>query len=796
MEPRIIRLAATRHSDVYLDEETIPETISRVLRNDGAAHAITGLDVDIRTTGTGYRKRSFVYRHEESCLAFISRHLEHEGMYYYFRQDKDREVMVIDDRISHEPATRSVFYRRTRSDGALDDTIHSFFMHETRLPAKVILKENNFRKSTLDLTATHPASDKGTGEITLYGENYRTPEEGKRYARIRAEELACRGRIFSTGSAVGITSGAMLNIEGHDRQAFNGEYLVVSVNHSGSQAEAALMIQEGKNDPYTVTFTCIPASVQYHPERITPVPVISGSLTAVIAGDGSGSYAELDDHGRDKVSLPFKEKKKDARNWAWMRMATPYAGSEEGMHFPLRKGTEVLLTFINGHPDNPVIAAAVPNSEQRSVVTSRNATTHALQTSTANGLFMTASGATMLREAPSGQNTGQKTSPQDEAFDWTKYVTGNEFNFVQGSSVSLYPTSKLTANTGLNVNWNVLGLNANCNCGPTLTANMFPTVNFQVGDSYTEGPGRVYMANKTINAIGLEGITLMAGRPFKWRTYKNAQWNRMAFSLIGITATVAGAAGSVINHFAPSESKYLPWIAPLSSWTIDAAGLIYYALAGKKDWFNIASMDSYNGRLEAADNQGVGGIVSLTNVGVDIIGARAAVDGMGALPTDTRPYIKVANNTIALNSRDYLLNNERVRTKIYMADSTVNIEASSGAKAAQIQVSARSATGGHASLVCDNFRLSVKRDGIRLWRHAPERHRSYEAADISGLAIFDNGIEAKSGVVDLYSRQYMRLRSDGGRVKLDQQRIDIESGQIIMNGKTLDLTGDYVRLGD
>ena len=93
---RIVRLAATRHSDVYLDEETIPETISRVLRNDGAAHAITGLDVDIRTTGTGYRKRSFVYRHEESCLAFISRHLEHEGMYYYFRQDLPHPRQEVD----------------------------------------------------------------------------------------------------------------------------------------------------------------------------------------------------------------------------------------------------------------------------------------------------------------------------------------------------------------------------------------------------------------------------------------------------------------------------------------------------------------------------------------------------------------------------------------------------------------------------------------------------------------------------------------------------------------------------
>jgi type VI secretion system secreted protein VgrG len=135
LEPRLTRLARTRHSDAYLDEETIPELVARILRADGAAHAFTGRDVDIRTIGTGYRRRSCVYRHDESCLAFISRHLEHEGMYYHFRQEEDREVMVItDDRISHAPATRSVRYRSTAGDGLPDNTIHTLVRQQTCLP--------------------------------------------------------------------------------------------------------------------------------------------------------------------------------------------------------------------------------------------------------------------------------------------------------------------------------------------------------------------------------------------------------------------------------------------------------------------------------------------------------------------------------------------------------------------------------------------------------------------------------------------------------------------------------------
>jgi type VI secretion system secreted protein VgrG len=658
LEPRLTRLARTRHSDAYLDEETIPELVARLLRADGAAHAFTGRDVDIRTTGTGYRRRSFVYRHDESCLDFLSRHLEHEGMYYHFRQEEDREVMVItNDRISHAPTTRSVRYRSTAGDGLPDNTIHTLVMRQTCLPATVILKDHNFSNSTLDLTVSHPVSEKGAGELTLTGENYRTPEEGQRYAKIRAEELACRGRIFSgAGTAVGIVSGTLLNIKGHDRMAFNGEYLVLSVHHSGSQAWSVLTAPDGYSDHYTATFTCIPAAVQYRPARTTPVPVISGSLTAIIDGDGSGSHAELDEHGRYKVRFPFKEKKPGTRNWAWIRMATPYAGSEEGLHFPLRKGTEVLLTFINGHPDNPVIAAAVPNSERKSVVTSRNATTHALQTNAINGLFMAAAGGVKSAAEEPVQNPGQDPPPgtQGGGAIWTKLVDGISQSIRKGSSASVYMNNRLTLNAGSTVTVNALNLATNINAGTTMNLNLAPSVTYQVADTLTTGPGRVYSANQSYKTVGLDSINFVAGLKGVERTKCLASWKGFTFAAATLLGMAASIVPAVYNHFSPEKCLEPQHQAIGATFSV----LLSYWLGSRAfDGFDMAvpKIDEDHAEMSLCPNRFGGGIMTLDAWGFAVFGSRKVAHDLhltGAEGEGSRPTITVGNGDVQMKAEE------------------------------------------------------------------------------------------------------------------------------------------------
>jgi hypothetical protein len=133
---------------------------------------------------------------------------------------------------------------------------------------------------------------------------------------------------------------------------------------------------------YHNSFSAIPEDAQFRPERTAHKPKIAGTMHAHIDAEGSGEYAELDDHGRYKIRLPFdiNDDHGDGKASAFVRMAQPYAGTEHGMHFPLHKGTEVLLTFIDGDPDRPIIAGAVPNPDTMSPVTSANQSESVIKT--------------------------------------------------------------------------------------------------------------------------------------------------------------------------------------------------------------------------------------------------------------------------------------------------------------------------------------------------------------------------------------------------------------------------------
>jgi type VI secretion system secreted protein VgrG len=179
----------------------------------------------------------------------------------------------------------------------------------------------------------------------------------------------------------------------HYRSSFNGNYLITEVEHGGSQAGVLL---SGVNTPfntdkagtfYECKFKAIPSAKQFRPERVTPKPKILGTLTATIDDEGSGTYAQVNEYGQYKVELMYDLSDKPTnKGSAWVRMATPYAGPRNGMHFPLLKGTEVLLGFMSGDPDQPVILGAVTNSENPNVVSDQNATFNGFVTAGANML--------------------------------------------------------------------------------------------------------------------------------------------------------------------------------------------------------------------------------------------------------------------------------------------------------------------------------------------------------------------------------------------------------------------------
>ena len=393
--PRVHRLSLNKINEVYLNEHTIPEVIEEVLKT-GIAH--DDFDKDLKDKSV-YRKRSFICQHQESNLDFISRWMESEGMYYFFEHgDADSgtdKLKILDYMEGHSKQSISLKYCQTEDIQTKfqDQNVTGFICKQKPLPKTVIVQDFNYRHAHLEnLKATETVSESGHGEVMFYGDNLRTNEEAKALAKVRAQELKCREQIFSGDStAVGIRSGYFLELTDHYRKSFNTKYLVTEVQHFGSQAGVLL---GGAKTPYTMdgavtnyraSFIAILADTQFRPERVTPKPLIAGTMNAIVDSDGSGDYAEVDEYGQYKVQLLYDlSEKHENKGSARIRMASPYAGKRNGMHFPLLKGTEVLLSFLGGDPDQPVIMAAVPNSENLSVVNSENLYNSGMSTPSGN----------------------------------------------------------------------------------------------------------------------------------------------------------------------------------------------------------------------------------------------------------------------------------------------------------------------------------------------------------------------------------------------------------------------------
>lgn len=385
--PKLWWLTLTQHNQVFLNK-TCPQFLQQVLQDGGLEN---GKDFELRLRGN-YPAWEYICQYGESHFAFVSRWMERYGMYYFFEQEDVGEKLIITDDASFHNAIPGGGSLRFAPQSGLEapyvnEIVTALRCEERLLPKKVLLKDYNYEKPSLSIEADAEVSSQGEGVVYSWGEHLRTPDEAKGLAKVRAQELSCRGALYYGRSSVSLLrSGFTCSLQHHFYSAANQEYLLLKVVHEGNQAASLTAglggSEETKGLYYRNSFIAIPTSVQYRPERLTPRPRFQGVLNAHIDAAGSGQYAELDDQGRYKVILPFDlSGRKDGKASSWLRMMQPYAGDNHGLHFPLHKGTEVILGFIEGDPDRPFIVSAVPNPAQKSLVTSAGNTKCMLTTS-------------------------------------------------------------------------------------------------------------------------------------------------------------------------------------------------------------------------------------------------------------------------------------------------------------------------------------------------------------------------------------------------------------------------------
>jgi type VI secretion system secreted protein VgrG len=359
LRPKLWRLGKIVRSRIF-QELSVPEIVKQVLDEGGVEH---------RATLSGlHPKRTYCVQYRESDLAFVSRLLEDEGIFWFFEHDAGSHVMVLGDAPGvHAPirGDRTLPFREPSRMATSLDHVDLFSSTRELRPGKVTLRDFDPRRPGLDLTSCAAVNGpEAELEVYDYPGGYQELPEGKERSARRLDAERARASIQSGGSACRrLAAGAWFELEDHPMAELNGEYVIASVRHRGNQTEAlgGMGIAAGRGEPYRNDFACIPKDVPWVPARETPRPVIPGAQTAIVVGP-AGEEIFTDDQGRIKVQFHWDRLgRKDDHSSCWVRVAQAWAGPGFGALYLPRIGHEVVVEFLEGDPDRPLVTGSVYN---------------------------------------------------------------------------------------------------------------------------------------------------------------------------------------------------------------------------------------------------------------------------------------------------------------------------------------------------------------------------------------------------------------------------------------------------
>ncbi|WP_180244484.1 type VI secretion system Vgr family protein, partial [Enterobacter hormaechei] len=338
--------------------QTVPQIVKTLL----GEHQV---NLEDKLTGS-YRVWDYCVQYQESSLDFISRLMELEGIAYYFSHEADKHTLVLTDAATqHQPFSgyEVIPYHQTPSGGSTDEEgISQWALEDSVTPGIYSLDDYDFRKPNAWLfqAQQNPASPK-PGSIDVYDWPGRFVETGHAefYARIRQERWQVEHQqIQATATAAGIAPGHIFTLTNAPFFSDNGEYLVTAAGYHFEENRYA----SGEGETiHRTDFTVIPASVSYRPAQSTAWPRTYGPQTAKVVGP-QGESIWTDKYGRVKVKFHWDRLAKgDDTSSCWVRVSSAWAGQGYGGVQIPRVGDEVVVDFINGDPDRPIITGRVYN---------------------------------------------------------------------------------------------------------------------------------------------------------------------------------------------------------------------------------------------------------------------------------------------------------------------------------------------------------------------------------------------------------------------------------------------------
>jgi type VI secretion system secreted protein VgrG len=353
----------TRTADCRIFQEmTVPDIIKQVFRDHGFT------DFEDSLTGS-YRTWEYCVQYRETDFNFVSRLMEQEGIYYFFKHDNGKHSLVLADSPSaHKsyPDYDQLKYHPTE-EGVSGEHYVSDWTVETRVqPGLYALNDFDFKNTKKDLQARAKVTRQHASahfEVYDYPGEYLEPSDGEDCARKRIEQLQGQYEVATAGSdARGISTGSTFTLADHPRDDQNGEYLITSVDYN---IDAGEFYSGGGSGGcvFSCSFTAIDASQQFRSAQITPKPSIPGPQTAMVVGP-SGDEIYTDEYGRVKVQFHWdRYGKADENSSCWIRVSQAWAGKKWGAMYIPRIGQEVIVEFLEGDPDRPIITGRVYNGQ-------------------------------------------------------------------------------------------------------------------------------------------------------------------------------------------------------------------------------------------------------------------------------------------------------------------------------------------------------------------------------------------------------------------------------------------------
>ncbi|MCW8876494.1 MAG: type VI secretion system tip protein TssI/VgrG [Kangiellaceae bacterium] len=497
MVPWLWFLQKTNNHRIFQEKNT-KDIISQIFNDLGFK------DFDFKASGG--EKREYCIQHNESDFHFVSRLLEEEGIAYYFKHQEGKHVLqLVDKKNAYEVCDETdLDYSQGNNP---DSQIQSWERINEFRKGQWSLNDYNFKEPTNSLLASESTTSKFAKNKNF--EHYEYPGlykagMGSNLVKVRLDaEEAQKETAEGASDCSSFYAGGRFVIKRHSHKNEKGEYILTDVHHSAT--DDSYYNGEDPTVAYSNFFACIPSAVHFRPALEHRRPTMKGPQSAVVVGP-SGEEIYVDEFGRVKVQFIWdREGKKDENSSCWIRVAQGWAGNQWGASFIPRIGHEVIVNFMDGDPDRPIVMGCVYNGKNKPPYTSK--TQSGIKTrSTKSG---NAQNYNELRFDDKKDNEqiyihAEKNMDtqieNDETLtvdnDRTKHVKHDENSTIDNNrnkSVGKNQSEDIGENKSINVGKNhteSIGKNATIDVGENETFSVGKNIDISIGDNHTETVGK------------------------------------------------------------------------------------------------------------------------------------------------------------------------------------------------------------------------------------------------------------------------------------------------------------------